>query len=161
MRTCRGCNVTKDDTQFTKGKGNLCKPCSNTRQREWRKNNPDKYSQYCKSWRGKNPEKQSEASKNWQSRNPDYSKNYNLLRRYNISLEDYLWMVEEQKGLCAICDKEAQLYVDHNHVTNVVRQLLCDPCNKAIGLMKEVPETLRKAADYLEKHIGQATEKVA
>jgi hypothetical protein len=33
-----------------------------------------------------------------------------------------------------------------------VRELLCNPCNTVIGMAREIPELLRLAADYLEKH---------
>jgi hypothetical protein len=61
-------------------------------------------------------------------------------------------MAQIQSGCCAICGVETQLYVDHNHITDTVRELLCDLCNKGLGHFKESPEALRKAAVYLEKH---------
>lgn len=41
-------------------------------------------------------------------------------------------------------------YVDHCHETGVVRGLLCHNCNFAIGYMKDNPQRLRAAANYLE-----------
>lgn len=71
---------------------------------------------------------------------------------YNISVEEYNALLEAQNGVCAIC-KEAHkhaLCVDHDHDTGEIRGLLCKPCNVAIGNMKDEPERLRKAAEYLE-----------
>lgn len=65
-----------------------------------------------------------------------------------------------QNDLCAICGKPETaersgkvmpLSIDHCHVTNQVRALLCHRCNKAIGLMLDDPVRLRAAADYVEQ----------
>jgi hypothetical protein len=77
--------------------------------------------------------------------------------KYGISHQDYLDLLEEQNGGCAICGAKAEeqyhgvLDVDHNHETNEVRGLLCNSCNRAIGLLKDSPKKLRDAADYLDK----------
>jgi len=44
------------------------------------------------------------------------------------------------------------LSVDHCHATGRIRGLLCAKCNQAIGLMKDNPIFLRRAADYVERH---------
>jgi len=76
--------------------------------------------------------------------------------------ESYDVKFEEQHGLCAICDKEEvdrKLSADHEHVEPPnPRGLLCGPCNRAIGYLKDSPELLRKAADYIEKYQTQKTQ---
>jgi hypothetical protein len=47
------------------------------------------------------------------------------------------------------CPIERVLSVDHCHTTGRVRGLLCSLCNKAIGLLKDSPERLRAAINYL------------
>jgi hypothetical protein len=42
------------------------------------------------------------------------------------------------------------LAVDHCHDTENVRGFLCSRCNKALGFMRDRPDLLRAAADYLE-----------
>lgn len=42
------------------------------------------------------------------------------------------------------------LRVDHCHDTGKVRGLLCVTCNAGIGYLKDSPQLLRKAVDYLE-----------
>jgi hypothetical protein len=44
------------------------------------------------------------------------------------------------------------MHVDHDHGTGAIRGLLCSSCNQALGQMKERPELLRAAAEYLERH---------
>ena len=87
-----------------------------------------------------------------------------LEHAYGISFEQYESMLESQGWVCKICSKphtEAQpLHVDHVHVAGwgsmsaeerrkYVRGLVCGSCNRALGLMKDRPDLLRKAADYL------------
>lgn len=76
-----------------------------------------------------------------------------LKRLYSITIEEYAAMLESQGYVCAICKEECKtkksLSVDHDHVTGVVRGLLCNACNRAIGMLKDSPDILRRAADYL------------
>lgn len=65
-----------------------------------------------------------------------YGRKRELKRKYNISLEDYEALLTSQNGICAVCGgapKKYRLAVDHNHITNKVRGLLCIPCNVALG----------------------------
>jgi len=78
---------------------------------------------------------------------------YNLMRKYGITLEEYDNMLEDQGGCCAICKSTdplgSRFVVDHNHDTGDVRGLLCKNCNTGIGLLKDSPEVLVSAVDYL------------
>jgi hypothetical protein len=85
----------------------------------------------------------------------------NLISRYGINLDIYYSLLEKQNHRCAICDAvennvigdraKWSFAVDHNHVTGKVRGLLCNQCNRAIGMLKDDAALLRKAADYLDK----------
>ena len=46
--------------------------------------------------------------------------------------------------------RDACFHIDHDHITGVVRGLLCFNCNAALGLFSDNPEWLRIAALYLE-----------
>lgn len=77
-----------------------------------------------------------------------------LRRRFGISIVDYEFMESSQKNKCAICGgsqvKGRRLCVDHCHSSYRIRGLLCDRCNQGIGNFKDNPETLKRAAAYLE-----------
>lgn len=79
-----------------------------------------------------------------------------LLREYGLTLEDFDRLYEEQRGLCAICHRPPRdgkaLCVDHCHETGAVRQLLCNPCNEALGLLEENIEYIKNALLYIEKY---------
>lgn len=85
-------------------------------------------------------------------------KDWHLQKTYGITLDEYYQMLDEQDGTCAICDalpptgRKKYLAVDHDHQTGKVRGLLCDNCNRAIGLLKDDAEVLNKASQYLIKH---------
>lgn len=67
-----------------------------------------------------------------------------LKTRYGVNPEDV-------PNSCQVCDSIDSICVDHNHDTGAIRGFLCRPCNSALGLIKDNPETLRKLASYLEK----------
>ena len=68
---------------------------------------------------------------------------------YDLSPGDYDLMVATQGGVCAICLIPAKLVVDHCHVGGQVRGLLCDQCNHAIGKLRDDPELMMRAAEYV------------
>jgi hypothetical protein len=77
-----------------------------------------------------------------------------LLREYGVTTDQYDRLLIEQGGGCAICGVERShdgraLAVDHCHSTGRVRGLLCAHCNRAIGLLGDDPERLRRASQYL------------
>ena len=74
-----------------------------------------------------------------------------LKARYGISLETYEQMLHEQKGRCKICKrKPTKFHVDHDHVNNKVRSLLCETCNVGLGSFKDSAQLLAYAAKYLK-----------
>ena len=91
---------------------------------------------------------------------PERQRRAYLARNFGISLEDYnsIWIFQDKK--CAICGTERNetkglpskkgMAVDHDHETNEIRGILCDRCNKALGLIKDSISSLKKAIEYLE-----------
>lgn len=106
-------------------------------------------------------------NKEWYQKNKEYSKqkhrNHKLLRAYNITIEDYDKLFEEQKGVCGVCKKPEssvdsrqqvvrRLAVDHCHSTGKVRGLLCQACNTTLGKVEERADILLAMVEYLRKH---------
>jgi hypothetical protein len=79
------------------------------------------------------------------------ARNSALKANYGITLAEYQVLVSKQSGRCLICGKKPKrtLDVDHCHKTKVVRGLLCNQCNMAIGLLQDSVKLLRKAVKYL------------
>lgn len=69
-------------------------------------------------------------------------------KRYGLTPEQ---MAEIKKTGCELCGSHLQLHIDHNHITNEIRGVLCTNCNRGLGHFKDSPELLKKAAEYLEK----------
>lgn len=80
---------------------------------------------------------------------------HNRTGRYQITIEEYRRLFDEQGGKCIICQcviTEQTCRIDHDHTTGNVRGLLCISCNTGIGLLKDSPDVLISAAEYLRKH---------
>lgn len=94
------------------------------------------------------------AGHSWpkRQRDPDANRRHTLAV-YGLTVAEYDALLEAQGGACAICRQPPahgkRLHVDHDHETDVVRGLLCLPCNRAIGLLRDDPEVARRAAEYL------------
>ncbi len=108
--------------------------------------------------RNRSPEKREERraqTRAWRAQHKDETRNiYFKWRGYGITSEDYINMLARQGGGCAICGQIAEqegksLAVDHRHEDGIIRGLLCQNCNQALGKFKDSIVLLRKAATYL------------
>lgn len=90
-----------------------------------------------------------------------YNRQYQLKTKYNLTPEQHDEMLAAQNGLCALCGNPpdpngvraaSRLHVDHDHLTGVVRELLCNVCNQGLGHFRDDPALLRAAADYIDRH---------
>lgn len=93
--------------------------------------------------RAANPEK-------WQ----EHYRRINLWHKFKMTIEDYDKMLEDQNGLCLICERhysnfKLRLAVDHNHSTGKVRGLLCGSCNSGMGKLQDDVDYLQSAINYL------------
>jgi len=94
-------------------------------------------------------------------------RNSYYVRNYGFNEEELAKKKAAQDYKCYLCLGEGfvmnnkihheRLAVDHCHESGEVRKLLCHNCNRALGLFKDNPELLRKAAKYIEDHKEGAT----
>lgn len=150
MKMCKVCEIEKSLFSFYKNKTYLdgytskCKKCHNEQTSEGYFKNPQI----------------NEKNKKRYFVDIDKERNRDYIRKYNISLQEYEKMLEEQKGSCKICNTEAKqsskkrLFVDHCHTTGKVRGLLCHHCNSMIGLAKDNVDILLNAVTYLKGNNG-------
>lgn len=117
------------------------------RARRWRKANPERARAHSRTYKSKHKEEVHTSDRKYQ-----------LKEKYGITPEQYDAMLAAQGGHCAICPatepggpRGRYFAVDHNHATNEVRGLLCNRCNRAIGLLKDDPAVLSAALTYLEE----------
>ncbi len=82
-----------------------------------------------------------------------------VLLRFDLTVEQYEDMLRKQNGVCAICKKPeskkykgkvTRLSVDHCHKTGMIRGLLCNNCNKALGNVFDNVEILQEMVRYLK-----------
>lgn|SRR5574343_499795 len=89
-----------------------------------------------------------------------YQREWHLLRKYDLSEEDFFVLWIAMQGTCPICKQQLVFpaaqrgqapnvaVVDHNHQTGNIRGLLCNNCNKGIGLLKDSPEVISRALNW-------------
>ena len=130
-KVCGRCNEFKGREEFYKDSSrkdntsSYCKPCMKLKNNFWRKNNPEKINK----------------SSIW----------YRRKISYGLSKDSFFKMLEIQKNCCAICSDtiDEKCHVDHDHKTGAVRGLLCRTCNTGIGMLKDSPDILLRASQYL------------
>jgi hypothetical protein len=136
---------------------------------------PEQIRQKAKTWRDKNLAKIHQWQAEWRRLNPDKMKavaERRKLRRYGLTVEQYLQLLAAQSGLCAICleperkgrsikshragkpftQEKGRLAIDHCHHSQQVRGLLCGNCNAVLGHAKDSIEILKAAITYLERY---------
>jgi hypothetical protein len=91
----------------------------------------------------------------------DMSYKRHLKRTYNISMQEYNQILEDQNGVCLVCgispeEDGRRLSVDHDHnccpgsrsCGMCIRGFLCRGCNLSLGYAKDDPNTLERLAMY-------------
>lgn|ERR1017187_43264 len=83
------------------------------------------------------------------------------LRKYNLTSAEFAQLFLLQGSRCAGCGIQftdhTKLQVDHCHSTNVVRGLLCRPCNTALGFVKDDIKVLKSLIKYVSSKRAGAT----
>lgn len=150
MKVCTRCKEVKEEDEFYWSSNNpsirqaRCKDCMRILSKEYRDKNKDRIKRVAQARHNSNP---------------DIRKNRVLIKTYNISLEEYNAMVEAQEGLCAVCGRsdDRSLCVDHDHSCcpgkkscgKCIRGLLCNDCNRALGLLGDSSDRVASALGYL------------
>jgi len=134
LRTCKDCNLTANTeeelnlfvkcSRHTHGRRNLCYKCENKRDDVWRANNSE--SILLK------------------------RQKYYAEKVYNISLEQYKKRMATSNK-CEVCGSKDKLCYDHDHKTMKFRGVLCNKCNRSIGILGDTVESIQKVLFYLTK----------
>ena len=128
MITCKKCKLEKSRSSFYKEKRTKrgyqarCIDCCKADARAVFISNPEPYRERAR------------------KRDPEAQRWAKILKKYGLTKEDYYALLEKQGGHCAMCPATSSGHnmtddfcVDHNHVTNKVRGLLCSSCNLLLG----------------------------
>jgi hypothetical protein len=137
--------------------------CNNCWQRQWRTEHPGQ------TWQERNPEIAKDYGRSWYAANRERiaekrrdaradgryrarDRRIFLAYHYGLTPDQYRDMLVGQAGRCLICLRvpTKDLVIDHDHATGTVRGLLCQQCNKGIGLFADNAMALRSAARYVE-----------
>lgn len=90
-----------------------------------------------------------------------YARNWHLIKKYNIDSDGFNVLWQAFKGKCGICNINLQMpqngkgqprnaaVIDHDHVSGNLRGLLCNSCNKALGLFNDDVILLRSAMNWI------------
>lgn len=85
-----------------------------------------------------------------------YRKDYNLKKRYGVSLEQFEQILSAQGNICPICERNADSVVmclDHNHKTLKLRGVPCLNCNlRVLGGARDQDYKLINAARYVQNN---------
>ena len=115
--------------------------------------NPEREIARVRAWQQANPQR----VKAWAEKNRDKRlkklREIHLRNKFSLTVEEYDAILEAQDGVCALCEcpptPGISLHVDHDHGTGAIRGLLCVRCNNALGLFREDPDLLKRAARYV------------
>lgn len=80
------------------------------------------------------------------------------LAKYGLTEDKHKALVRSQNNVCAVChqscDINDKLCIDHNHMTGIVRGLLCSRCNTGIGYFRDNAQYLMDASRYIDRTDG-------
>jgi len=145
MKRCSKCKASKSTSEFNKNRR--------------REDGLDLWCRNCvkqnhSSYYARNRLKVIESTK--AKRDPRRHKDLHLQRSYDMTIDQYEALVEQQNGRCAICKKRVTkdsrgrtFAVDHCHQCFRLRGLLCTKCNLAIGLLEDDPTIMQAAIRHV------------
>ena len=112
--------------------------------------------EYQRAYRERHPERARETDRRSRINNSDARRATQLRIKFGITPQQYDVLLQGQGGTCAMCPATSltsgkRLAVDHDHATGTVRGLLCDLCNRALGLLNDDVDRLLAGVAYLGK----------
>lgn len=117
----------------------------------WRAANPERVAATAAAYAPRAAAKKREKYAAAKAHDPLFNRRRSLWYRYGLTVEQYDAMIEAQGG-CAICGTSENLVPDHDHETGVVRAILCQSHNRALGFFGDNPDLLEIASEYLRSH---------
>lgn len=160
---CNTCGIEKNlVTNFSKRAAtsdkfrNRCKMCDSEYAK---KGNARRKQEVANGTREKKPRK-----KPIKAASPRQRRQWHLMGKYNLSIDEFDRMLWNQGGCCLGCKttnpggSSNQWHIDHDHTCcpgssscgECIRGLLCANCNVALGNVRDNSDTLRQLADYLD-----------
>lgn len=147
METCTKCKAQKPISEFV---------------RSYRKNAaPGEVGSWCKKCHTAAGTAYHKARPHFKDIVSDSVREHRFKKKYGITTKDYHEMLDKQGGGCAICKGDRRttikghtrlFAVDHDHRTGKVRGLLCEQCNRGIGLLQDDADIVKSAYNYIVKH---------
>lgn len=146
------------------GRSSKCKPCRRAaRNRAWRENTNGTRDRGIARKANWTPEQRATFIKDQFI--------YRLKRDFNITEEQYMWLLARQGNVCALCfepetkvhhrnNEVMRLAVDHDHrccsesaksCGKCIRGLLCYSCNMMMGKIESKPALAKRFADYIDR----------
>ncbi len=136
-----------------------CKMCGKTRLLKFfpkSKKSATGYFSYCINCR-RDVNRNSDVKRSKGCKRKDFSRRAYLKRTYAITQEEYDEMWKKQGCKCAICgssDTTKKLpAIDHCHNTGKIRGILCENCNRGLGMFHDDIGKMQSAIDYLKYHL--------
>ena len=147
---CEGCGRTVG-LYLQSGRAPSCKVKRLADKELYRQRHPDKIKETGAARRARGIDRS-----NWtlKKETPEKRRARKIKSLYGRTVEDIDGIRLAQDGKCAICQRERSLVIDHCHRSGVVRGLLCNPCNGAIGFLGDQYASLMVAAEYLRPTAG-------
>lgn len=168
-KACSKCLAVKSLDDFPRqragrhGRAASCKACNADDRRARYAANKEAHGERVKAYRALDPERWRAYRKKWGDENKariDMLARQGWLRRkYGLTHDDYVTMLNAQDNRCAICDgadpgrkNSRRFLVDHDHETGRVRGLLCYQCNTLLSNASDSVRVLLAAERYLQSH---------
>lgn len=146
MRCCTRCKLSKSLDKFYQNR-----------------NYADGYHRWCKecfledgAFRDKqNPERRKEYKRRYNRKHREELRYKRIFKVYGMPRDEWERRKRDQNNCCKLCNSsERPLVVDHCHISGKVRGLICNRCNRALGLFGDNVEGVQNALKYLKDFLN-------